>query len=104
MVRLAIRCSMQMPRWTARLHSGLTCCNIMSGREPQNLRRTTLKGIGRDAPCTRVGSQMVTVRFEGNAQGKGLRLPMLREHINDIMTRWNPRERRGTRYDPSDFL
>jgi len=47
---------------------------------------------------------MVTVRFEGNAQGKGLRLPMLREHINDIMTRWNPRERRGTRYDPSHFL
>ncbi len=29
---------------------------------------------------------------------------MLREHINDIMTRWNPKERRGSRYDPVTFL
>jgi hypothetical protein len=29
---------------------------------------------------------------------------MLREHINDIMVRWNPKERRGTRYDPALFL
>lgn len=29
---------------------------------------------------------------------------MLREHINDIMTRWNPKERRGSKYDPGRFL
>lgn len=29
---------------------------------------------------------------------------MLREHINDIMTRWNPKERRGSTYDPVMFL
>ncbi len=29
---------------------------------------------------------------------------MLREHINEIMVRWNPRERRGSRYDPALFL
>jgi hypothetical protein len=29
---------------------------------------------------------------------------MLREHINDIMTRWNPKERRGSAYDPVLFL
>ena len=29
---------------------------------------------------------------------------MLREHINEIMERWNPRERRGSRYDPARFL
>lgn len=29
---------------------------------------------------------------------------MLREHINDIMTRWNPKERRGSLYDPVRFL
>jgi len=29
---------------------------------------------------------------------------MLREHINDIMTRWSPRERPGSAYDPSLFL
>ena len=29
---------------------------------------------------------------------------MLREHINDIMTRWSPRERAGSSYDPSLFL
>jgi hypothetical protein len=29
---------------------------------------------------------------------------MLREHINDIMVRWSPRERRGSKYDPSLFL
>ncbi|MGB6067800.1 MAG: hypothetical protein WBG50_23585 [Desulfomonilaceae bacterium] len=29
---------------------------------------------------------------------------MLREHINDIMTRWNPKERRGSLYDPVLFL
>lgn len=29
---------------------------------------------------------------------------MLREHINDIMVRWSPRERRGSTYDPSLFL
>lgn len=29
---------------------------------------------------------------------------MLREHINDIMTRWNPRERPGSAYDPGLFL
>ncbi len=29
---------------------------------------------------------------------------MLREHINDIMTRWSPKERRGTPYDPVLFL
>jgi len=29
---------------------------------------------------------------------------MLREHINDIMVRWSPKERRGSRYDPCAFL
>ncbi len=29
---------------------------------------------------------------------------MLREHINDIMVRWSPRERRGSRYDPGIYL
>lgn len=29
---------------------------------------------------------------------------MLKEHINDIMTRWNPKERRGSSYDPVLFL
>jgi hypothetical protein len=29
---------------------------------------------------------------------------MLREHINEIMERWNPRERRGSHYDPARFL
>ena len=29
---------------------------------------------------------------------------MLREHINSIMVRWNPRERPGSRYDPDRFL
>ncbi len=29
---------------------------------------------------------------------------MLREHVNDIMTRWCPRERRGSEYDPVIFL
>lgn len=29
---------------------------------------------------------------------------MLREHINDIMVRWNPRERPGSSYDPGLFL
>jgi hypothetical protein len=29
---------------------------------------------------------------------------MLREQINDIMVRWNPKERRGSRYDPAMFL
>ena len=29
---------------------------------------------------------------------------MLKEHINDIMTRWNPKERRGSTYDPVAFL
>jgi hypothetical protein len=29
---------------------------------------------------------------------------MLREHITDIMTRWNPKERRGDKYDPRIFL
>lgn len=29
---------------------------------------------------------------------------MLREHINDIRVRWNPKERRGSAYDPLLFL
>ncbi len=29
---------------------------------------------------------------------------MLREHINDIMTRWSPKERRGSQYDPTIFV
>lgn len=29
---------------------------------------------------------------------------MLKEHINDIMTRWSPKERRGAKYDPVVFL
>lgn len=29
---------------------------------------------------------------------------MLREQINEIMVRWNPKERRGSRYDPVAFL
>lgn len=29
---------------------------------------------------------------------------MLKEHINDIMTRWSPKERRGSNYDPVAFL
>lgn len=29
---------------------------------------------------------------------------MLREHINDIRVRWNPKERRGSAYDPGLFL
>jgi len=29
---------------------------------------------------------------------------MLREHINDIMIRWSPKERRGSSYDPVLFL
>jgi hypothetical protein len=32
------------------------------------------------------------------------RFSMLREHINDIMIRWSPRERRGSTYDPGLFL
>jgi len=35
---------------------------------------------------------------------KDIGLLMLREHINDIMTRWSPRERPGSTYDPSLFL
>jgi len=31
-------------------------------------------------------------------------LPMLREHINDIMIRWSPKERRGSSYDPVRFV
>lgn len=29
---------------------------------------------------------------------------MLKEHINDINTRWAPKERRGSAYDPQIFL
>lgn len=29
---------------------------------------------------------------------------MLREHINDIRSRWNPKERRGSSYDPSIYV
>ncbi len=29
---------------------------------------------------------------------------MLREHINEMMIRWSPKHRRGSRYDPGDFL
>ena len=29
---------------------------------------------------------------------------MLREHVNDIMIRWCPKERRGREYDPVIFL
>ena len=29
---------------------------------------------------------------------------MLREHINEIMIRWSPKERRGAAYDPIRFL
>ncbi len=29
---------------------------------------------------------------------------MLREHVNDIMIRWCPKERRGSEYDPVIFL
>ncbi len=29
---------------------------------------------------------------------------MLREQINDIMTRWNPKERPGSKYDPLLFV
>lgn len=29
---------------------------------------------------------------------------MLREQINDIMVRWNPKERQGSKYDPAQFL
>ena len=29
---------------------------------------------------------------------------MLREQINDIMTRWNPKERRGAAYDPVSYI
>ncbi|MCA1961838.1 MAG: hypothetical protein LDL33_13720 [Desulfomonile sp.] len=29
---------------------------------------------------------------------------MLKEHINDIMIRWSPKERRGSGYDPVVFL
>ena len=29
---------------------------------------------------------------------------MLREQINDIMVRWNPKERRGSTYDPGSFI
>ncbi len=29
---------------------------------------------------------------------------MLREHINDIRTRWSPKERAGSPYDPSIYL
>jgi hypothetical protein len=31
-------------------------------------------------------------------------LGMLREHVNDIWTRWCPKERRGSMYDPVLFL
>lgn len=31
-------------------------------------------------------------------------LTMLREHLNDIRIRWNPREKRGSNYDPVLFL
>ena len=29
---------------------------------------------------------------------------MLREQINDIMVRWNPKERRGSTYDPGSYI
>lgn len=29
---------------------------------------------------------------------------MLKEHINDIMTRWSPKQRPGSSYDPTIFL
>jgi len=29
---------------------------------------------------------------------------MLREHVNEIMIRWAPKERRGATYDPGLFL
>ena len=29
---------------------------------------------------------------------------MLREQINEIMARWNPKERRGSAYDPGSFI
>ncbi len=29
---------------------------------------------------------------------------MLKEHINDIMTRWSPKQRPGSSYDPEIFL
>ncbi len=29
---------------------------------------------------------------------------MLREHVNDIRSRWNPKERRGSVYDPSIYV
>jgi hypothetical protein len=29
---------------------------------------------------------------------------MLREHVNEIMIRWAPKERRGSTYDPVRFL
>lgn len=29
---------------------------------------------------------------------------MLREHVNEIWTRWNPKDRRGGTYDPVRYL
>lgn len=40
----------------------------------------------------------------GRRIGRGNTCLMLREHINSIMVRWNPRERPGSRYDPDRFL
>lgn len=34
----------------------------------------------------------------------GTLIRMLREHVNDIRSRWNPKERRGSRYDPSIYV
>ncbi len=29
---------------------------------------------------------------------------MLKEHVNDIRSRWNPKERRGSAYDPNIYI
>jgi hypothetical protein len=42
--------------------------------------------------------------LEQEARGKEFVRLMLREHINDIMIRWSPKERPGSAYDPSLFL
>jgi hypothetical protein len=47
------------------------------------------------------------VRPHGSGNGftqEGTITGMLREHINDIMIRWSPKERRGSGYDPVLFL
>lgn len=43
------------------------------------------------------------MKFQAWSTGRE-RSNMLREHVNDIRSRWSPKERRGSVYDPNIYI